>query len=113
MDDFPSLSQSTSSTWEADAGIETDMMMGGTIRSRRMYSNTVFSGKIIVMCFDDTERTTLQTFYDDNRDLEFTFYYDADIAGVSYTCRFQNDITWDWKASGLVEAECEMIGTKN
>ena len=113
MADFPSLPQGHRSSWEPDAGNRNTVTMGGAVRTRRLYTSPVYSGTIVVQCYSESDRTTLEDFYAANRDIEFTFTYDADPSGVTYTCRFMNSIQWEWHATDWIEAFVEMSGKRD
>ena len=113
MATFPSFSQHERSTWKPRAGILTDVSEGGSIRLRRMWDESVYAGEIVLIITSEADRTTMKSFYTTNRDLEFTFSFSADPSaeGNTYSCRFTNEIEWEWFGDTSWYCRCSMIGT--
>ena len=65
-------------------GITSDVADDGTIRGLVNFADTVYVGQLVYSYIDSTDRNTLQTFYDTNKALSFSFAYDGD----TYTMRY-------------------------
>ena len=84
MATFPAFDISTESPPNADAGLNTRLSEGGNVHGRRAYDKPVFKWTIIFPVLDPTDRATLDTFYDTNKDIVNEVSFD----GVTYDVRF-------------------------
>lgn len=107
MPAFPAFDASPDSRVEPDAGIETRVTDGGTIRGRRKFAAPVYRIQLIYEVLSPTDRATLDSFYETNKDA----INQVTIDGVTYDVRFLNKPmpTQYWGLNRTMR--CDLIGT--
>lgn len=110
MASYPVLLQDAKSRRKPVNSIKVDLAGDGTPRGRVMHSKTVYNFTVTHPLISTIDRDSIQTFYDTNKDLEFTFVWDAD--GLSYTLMFLGEPDPTWVAAGYWNVTMNAIGTK-
>lgn len=82
---YPTLDTLRSSAYTRDGGFDSARATNGALKVRRLFSaeKTEFT---LDHSLTSTTKSTLETFYQTNKDLDVTFTWQAD--GASYTVRF-------------------------
>lgn len=107
MASYPSFKQSMSSDEQTLDDIEIDRAVNGTPKLRAYYTARKKIFKIRHNYLLASEKTTLDSFYEANRLITFTFTWNAD--GVVYTCLFAGPIKYSPAPAGRWEAEVNMV----
>lgn len=81
---FDGISPSSSSG--PDAGLRVRLSEGGNVHGRQAYAATVYSWSIVYELLDATDRATLDTFYETNKESVNAVTID----GTTYNVRFTN-----------------------
>jgi len=89
MATYPVLKQSYSSTRSAISNVKIEIAADGTQRGQNNYSKTVYNFNIMHPYLTDDEQTSIQSFYDANSDIPFTFNYAKDLE--NYTLIFTQE----------------------
>ena len=107
MATFPTFDGiSPESSVDPDAGLRVRLSEGGNVHGRRAYDAPVYQWTIVYELLDATDRATLDTFYETNKDSVNAVTID----GVTYDVRFVNK-PMPTEYHGLHRTmACEVIG---
>lgn len=86
MATYPDLDQAYESSRVALNNIKTEVAADGTLRGQNNYSATVYNFSIVHPYITTAEKESIETFYNANSDISFTFNYAKDSA--DYTLLF-------------------------
>ena len=109
MATYPVLDQSYSSTRKALNNVKTEVAADGTIRGQNNYSKTVYNFSIVHPYISDTEQASVQTFYNANSDVSFTFNYAKD--GADYTLIFIGEPEFNKATANYWNVTTKAIGS--
>lgn len=117
---YPSLTTTMESTLVEVDGQVVDYMENNQPRVRNYADASRWEG-VFIHVLNATDMHTLLTFYDDNRNAEFTYTWDAEGTGspwvVTYNLRFAGAVRWDRIVAAasdpdaIYRAEVEVVGT--
>lgn len=91
MADYPDLPISPRSSAKANSGLITHRGVDGTLRGQAVHDDKI-DFNIVHEVLTDTERDTLVTFYNSNKDTVFNFTWPID--NVTYSCLFKSRPTF-------------------
>lgn len=107
---FPTLKQDPSTSIAPISGRSLDISTGGTIRGRDLHSETVYDITCVNILVTDAEKGTVETFYDTNKNLEFTWTYAGD--STTYDVVFVIRPQFTWTSHGFWTVTTKMRGTE-
>ena len=109
MATYPVLDQDFSSTRKAVNNIKTEVAADGTLRAQNNYSATVYQFNVVHPYISDTEQASVQTFYNANNDVSFTFNYAKD--GADYTLIFLGEPEFNKMTANYWNVTMKAMGT--
>lgn len=110
MATYPALDIDYNSTRKPIENKKIDVAADGTLRSRKDYSKTVYEFSIVHPLLSTTDKDSIQTFYDANDSVTFTFNYAADSA--DYTLIFKGEPEAHQAIYNKWNVTMKAIGTK-
>ena len=110
MATYPVLNQDWFSTRTPVTNTKIDLSADGTVRGTTQFSNTVYDFNIKHPLITTAEKNSIQTFYDTNKNLTFSFVYDGDSA--TYNLVFKNEPQMVPRAPGYWDVIMSAIGNK-
>ena len=106
---FPTLKQSPKTrVIPISSGRQLDMSTNGTIRGRDLHSATAFDIDLVNILVTDAEKSTLETFYDTNKNLAIT-WTDAGDSQV-YDAVFVAAPQYTWTSHGYWDVRTRLRG---
>lgn len=106
---YPELFQAYSSARVPVNNIKTEVAADGTVRAQNNYSATVYNFSIIHPYLTTAEKDSIQTFYNTNKALPFTFNFAKDSA--DYTLIFLGEPNFNKVTANYWTVTTKAIGT--
>lgn len=108
MDDYPTVQQTMETSIEPVFGGTLDYASDGSIRGTADYVKQAVEIEVEHALITTTDKETLESFYDNHRDIEFQFTYDGD--GSQYVAKFEGRPVVKWIAPNVWTVASKLKG---
>ena len=112
MADYATLNlpQSPRTSIKGNSGLKLDSDTAGNLRGRSLYSSAQYSIEVEHHLIDDTQKASLESFYNTNSGIVNSFTYDGD--STVYNVIFLSVPTFVWIAPNVWTARVSFRGHK-
>ena len=110
MATYPVIDQSPDSTRKAVDNIKVEVSADGSIRGQNFYSKTVYQLSIVHPFILEADKLLIESFYDANKDVSFTFNMDAD--STDYTLIFKGEPDYKKVSKNVWLVTMNAVGSK-
>ncbi len=107
---YPTIGQGKSSKRVPISANKIDIASDGTLRARTDFSSNIYQFSIVHETITEAEKDSIESFYDTNASLNFTFTFDADL--TVYECVFNNVPLSRWVGENVWLVTTTFTGAK-